>query len=188
MNSRLQSCSGPHPRRRLNLSYQSQSFWTVLTHSSFSGFFCVFFFMICFILFLFPFLSFPCLFPAAYLCTSPGKEKSPECQPMAQMAAKYKKSKLGCANSQEITMESMPVLPFEESCPNTLTTTVATKSVIAFDELGLRLRLLDPLVRNSALFLSECICSTIFQRKNWHTFHGNFLGIRAGAGGPVCFL
>ena len=27
-----------------------------------------------------------------------------------------------CANFQEITMESMPVLPLEESCPNTLTT------------------------------------------------------------------
>jgi hypothetical protein len=34
----------------------------------------------------------------------------------------------------------------------------------------------------------ECICSTLFQRKNWRIFHGNFLEIRAGAGGPVCFL
>ncbi len=34
----------------------------------------------------------------------------------------------------------------------------------------------------------ECIWTTLFQRKNWHTFHGNFLEIRAGAGGPVCFL
>jgi hypothetical protein len=33
-----------------------------------------------------------------------------------------------------------------------------------------------------------CICSTLFKRKNWHAFHGNFLEIRAGAGGPVCFL
>jgi hypothetical protein len=36
--------------------------------------------------------------------------------------------------------------------------------------------------------VSECICSTLFQRKNWHIFHGNFLETRAGAGGPVCFL
>ncbi len=28
--------------------------------------------------------------------------------------------------------------------------------------------------------VSECICSTLFQRKNWHIFHGNFLEIRAG--------
>jgi hypothetical protein len=44
---------------------------------------------------------------------------------MAQMAAKYKESKLGppCANFQEITIESKPVLPLEESCPNTLTLT-----------------------------------------------------------------
>jgi hypothetical protein len=43
------------------------------------------------------------------------------------MAAKYKESKLGpgpFANFQETTMESMPVLPFEESCPNTLPRTI----------------------------------------------------------------
>jgi hypothetical protein len=29
--------------------------------------------------------------------------------------------------------------------------------------------------------VNECICSTLFQRKNWHTFQGNFLESRAGA-------
>ena len=42
--------------------------------------------------------------------------------------------------------------------------------------------------RSSSRSSTECICSTLFQRKNWHIFHGNFLEIRAGAGGPVCFL
>jgi hypothetical protein len=42
--------------------------------------------------------------------------------------------------------------------------------------------------RDGRAKFSECICSTLFQRKNWHIFHGNFLEIRAGAGGPVCFL
>jgi hypothetical protein len=38
----------------------------------------------------------PRLSPSAYLCTSPGRKKqSPECQPMAKMAAKYKENKLG---------------------------------------------------------------------------------------------
>jgi hypothetical protein len=65
-------------------------------------------------------LSFPRLFPDAYLYTSPGrKRKSPECQPMAQMPS-LKKANWPpgpCANFQELTMESMPVLPLKESCP-----------------------------------------------------------------------
>jgi hypothetical protein len=117
----------PHPRRRLNL----------LTSLSLFGPFslvllCFFFlfFSVCFVYSIFLFLSFPRLFPAAYLCTSPGrKKKSPECQPMAQRDSKYKESKLGPPAPVPISMESMPVLPLEESCPNTLTLKYLIKRV-----------------------------------------------------------
>ncbi len=34
----------------------------------------------------------------------------------------------------------------------------------------------------------ECIWTTLFKRKNWHNFHGNFLEIRAGAGAQFAFF
>jgi hypothetical protein len=107
-----------HYRRRLNLSYQSQPIWAVLTHSPFSFFFL---FLLC----QFYFLSFPRLFLAAYMCTSPGRKNtvlSASRWPKWPSSSKKTKWAPGpCANSQEIAMESMPVLPLEESCLNTLT-------------------------------------------------------------------
>ncbi len=32
------------------------------------------------------------------------------------------------------------------------------------------------------------VVSVFVQLSSWHIFYGNFLEIRAGAGGPVCFL
>jgi hypothetical protein len=63
------------------------------SHSSFS---LLFFFFFCFVLFyfLFPFL-FPSFSRRLPVHKSRQKEKSPEYQPMAQMAAKFKESKLG---------------------------------------------------------------------------------------------
>jgi hypothetical protein len=57
--------------------------------------FCFFCFALSYFIFLF--LSFPRLFPPPTCAQVPAerKKKSPECQSMTQMAAKYKESKLG---------------------------------------------------------------------------------------------
>jgi hypothetical protein len=96
------------------------------SHSSFPFLlFFFFFFALSQFHFPFPFLSSPRLFPAAHLCTSPGKKKKvlsasrwPKWLPSTKKA---NWARGPCANFQEITMESMPVIPLEESCPNTLT-------------------------------------------------------------------
>jgi hypothetical protein len=112
---------GPTPLgRRTQTTAQSflpGSVYLGRSHSSFS-----LFFFFCFVLFYFPFPFLSSSFSRRLLVhkSRQNQKKSPECQPMAQMAAKYKESKLSprpCANSQEITMESMRVLPVERSSP-----------------------------------------------------------------------
>ncbi len=65
-----------------------------LSHSLVLLFFVFFCFLLCFILFSFPF-PFLVFYRRLPIHKSRQKEKSPECQPMAQMAVKYKESKLG---------------------------------------------------------------------------------------------
>jgi hypothetical protein len=75
--------------------------------------------------FIFLFLSFPRLFLAAYMCTSSAKRKKslvPAGGPNGcQVQTKQTGPPSPCSNSQEIPMESMPVLLLEESWTNTLT-------------------------------------------------------------------
>jgi hypothetical protein len=102
------------------------------SHSSFPFFvfFCFFFFFFSFfVLFNFLSLSFPRLFPAAYLCTSPGRKKtdlSASWWPNLLPSTKKANWTRPCANFQEITIESMPFLPLEESWTNTLIAAAAS--------------------------------------------------------------
>jgi hypothetical protein len=143
LTSRLQSCFRPIPQTTAQSSYQYQSIWAFLTHSDFpffyffsffyfnffSSFFSVLLLLLCFSLSSFPspFLVF--LPPPT---TSPGRKKKKvlSASRWPKWLPSTKKANWApgpCANFQEISMESMPVLPFEESCPNTLTATTKPK-------------------------------------------------------------
>ena len=80
----------------LNRSYSSFSFFSFFVVFSFFALFHFLFFIFIFMFFLspLPFLS-SSLSCCLSMHKSRQKEKSPECQPMAQMAVKYKESKLG---------------------------------------------------------------------------------------------
>jgi hypothetical protein len=94
-----------------------------ISHSLVLLFFFFFFFALFKVYFMLFSLSFPRLFPAAFLCTPSRKKKVLSASRWPKLLPSTKKANWAPAhaqNFQEITMESMPVLPLEESSPNTL--------------------------------------------------------------------
>ena len=103
----------------LNRSYSSFSFFSFFVVFSFFALSHFLFFIFIFMFFLSPL---PVLSSSLSCCLSMHKsrqkEKSPECQPMAQWQSSTKKANWApgpCANFRKF-LERMPVLPVEESC------------------------------------------------------------------------